>query len=177
MTRSSESKNLKVSCYSLDRYTLFALAMCPAILITSSVQSNPTYLLSDISCVVITSHSILPLIFCYRKKQFVLRKKPAGQLLSKTAHQIEREYTMLAALHKHNTNPSTSPERRIPIPEPFVLCEDSTIIGTPFYVMEYLDGRIFTEVSMPDISPDERRKWYVVLLYSGFFFNLLNDWG
>ncbi len=70
---------------------------------------------------------------------------------------------MLAALHKHNTNPSTSTERRVPVPEPFVLCEDSSIIGTPFYVMEYLDGRIFTEVSMLDVSLEEKRKWCVAV--------------
>ncbi|KAH9919375.1 APH-domain-containing protein [Fomitopsis serialis] len=102
-------------------------------------QSNPTYFLTDAT-----------------SKRFVLRKKPAGQLVSSTAHQIEREYTMLRALHKHNTNPSTSPEQRVPIPEPIILCEDVQIIGTPFYVMEFLDGRIFTDVRMPEVSPQTR---------------------
>ena len=63
------------------------------------------------------------------KKRFVLRKKPAGQLLSKTAHQVEREYTMLRALHKHNTNSSTPPDKRVPIPEPIVLCEDVNVVA------------------------------------------------
>ncbi len=71
---------------------------------------------------------------------------------------------MLAALHKHNTNPPTSTERRVPVPEPFVFCEDSSINGTPLYVMEYLDGRIFTEVSMLDVSLEEKRKWCVVVV-------------
>lgn len=44
---------------------------------------------------------------------------------------------MLAALHKHNINPSTPPERHVPIPEPIALCEDSSVIGTPFYIMEF----------------------------------------
>lgn len=88
-----------------------------------------------------------------------MRKKPAGQLLSKTAHQIEREYTILAALHKHNTAPSTSAQKRIPIPEPIILCEDSEVIGTPFYVMEFLDGRIFTDVRMLEIPPKDRQEW------------------
>jgi hypothetical protein len=99
-------------------------------------------------------------------KRSVLRKKPAGQLLSKTAHQVEREYTILAALHKHNSKSSTKPEQRVPIPTPYVLCEDSSVIGTPFYVMEFLDGRIFTDTTMPDVSPKDRREWFVVLFCS-----------
>ena len=104
------------------------------------------------------------LIF-YRKKRFVLRKKPAGQLLSSTAHQIEREFTILQALHKHNTLPSTSPQQVVPVPEPLVLCEDNDVIGTPFYVMEFLDGRIFTDVKMLEVSPDDRREWFVGNFY------------
>jgi aminoglycoside phosphotransferase (APT) family kinase protein len=93
------------------------------------------------------------------KRRFVLRKKPAGTLLSATAHQIEREYTMLRALHKHNTNLFTPRERRVPVPEPFVLCEDTNIIGTPFYIMEFLDGRIFTDNRVLEIPPKDRREW------------------
>lgn len=97
-------------------------------------------------------------------KRFVLRKKPAGQLLSTTAHQIEREYTMLSALHKHNTKPSTVPEKCVPVPIPYALCEDSSVVGTPFYIMEYLDGRIFTDARMPEVLPSTRREWCVPLL-------------
>ncbi|PPQ80000.1 hypothetical protein CVT26_004404 [Gymnopilus dilepis] len=107
-------------------------------------KSNPTYFLTDA-----------------KKAKFVLRKKPAGQLLSQTAHQVEREYTMLAALHKHNTSSSTSPEKRVPIPEPIILCEDNSVIGTPFYIMEFLDGRIFTDVRMPEVSPKDRRECWL----------------
>lgn len=89
----------------------------------------------------------------------MLRKKPAGKLLSPTAHQIEREFTVLNALHKHNSNPSTPPERKVPIPEPIILCEDSAVIGTPFYVMEFLDGRIFTDVRMAGVSLKDQREW------------------
>ena len=95
-------------------------------------------------------------------KRFVLRKKPAGQLLSKTAHQVEREYRMLRALHTHNTKPSTAEEERVPIPEPIVLCEDVDVIGTPFYIMEFLDGRIFTDPRMPEVSSETRRAWCVL---------------
>lgn len=94
----------------------------------------------------------------------MLRKKPAGQLLSATAHQVEREYTMLSALHKHNTKPSTVLEHRVPIPIPYALCEDTSVVGTPFYIMEYLDGRIFTNPRMPEVSPATRREWCVPLL-------------
>jgi len=107
-------------------------------------QSNPTYFLTDA-----------------KNTRFVLRKKPQGKLLSKTAHQIEREYTMLAALHKHNTNPATSPEQKVPVPEPIILCEDTSIIGTPFYIMEFLDGRIFTDTRMLEVSPKDRRECWL----------------
>ncbi|EMD33149.1 hypothetical protein CERSUDRAFT_118211 [Gelatoporia subvermispora B] len=107
-------------------------------------QSNPTYFLTD-----------------SRGQRFVLRKKPAGQLLSTTAHQIEREYTILSALHKHNTNSSTSAEQRVPIPTPVHLCEDTSVVGTPFYIMEFLDGRIFTDVKMPEVPPETRRECWL----------------
>ncbi|ESK97264.1 phosphotransferase enzyme family domain protein [Moniliophthora roreri MCA 2997] len=103
-------------------------------------QSNPTYFLTDAN-----------------KRRYVLRKKPAGQLLSRTAHQVDREYTVLHALHKYNLQPSTPPEKRVPVPEPYLLCEDESVIGTAFYVMEFLDGRIFTDVRLLDL-PDKDRK-------------------
>ncbi|GLB37689.1 putative phosphotransferase enzyme family protein [Lyophyllum shimeji] len=107
-------------------------------------QSNPTYFLTDA-----------------RGRKFVLRKKPAGQLLSKTAHQVEREYTMLRALHGYNLRPTTPADRRIPVPEPILLCEDNAIIGTPFYIMEFLDGRIFTDTRMLEVSPQDRRECWL----------------
>ncbi|KAH9009900.1 kinase-like domain-containing protein [Lactarius pseudohatsudake] len=107
-------------------------------------QSNPTYFLTDA-----------------RGLRFVLRKKPAGQLVSQTAHQVEREYTVLAAIHKHNSRPTTPAESRVPVPQVFVLCEDSEVIGTPFYIMEFLEGRIFTDMSMPGVSPDVRRECWL----------------
>jgi len=112
-------------------------------------QSNPTYFLTDAN-----------------NYRFVLRKKPAGQLLSKTAHQIEREYTILHAIHKHNIKPSTLPHQRVPVPEPIVLCEDSAVIGTPFYIMEFLDGRIFTDVRMLEVPPNVRRECFLSAVQS-----------
>lgn len=66
---------------------------------------------------------------------------------------------MLHALHKHNISPSISPKEIVPVPEPIVLCGDSGVIGTPFYVMEFLDGRIFTDTRMLEVSADDRREW------------------
>lgn len=66
---------------------------------------------------------------------------------------------MLHSLFMHNTNPSTPADKKVPIPEPIVLCEDSNVIGTPFYIMEFLDGRIFTNPRMPEVSPETRREW------------------
>ncbi|KAJ3486520.1 hypothetical protein NLI96_g4167 [Meripilus lineatus] len=107
-------------------------------------QSNPTYFLTDVN-----------------KKRFVLRKKPEGALLSKTAHQVEREFTMLSALHKHNIKPTTPPEEKVPIPEPIILCEDPSIVGTPFYIMEFLDGRIFTDTRILEIDPIDRHECWL----------------
>lgn len=81
----------------------------------------------------------------------MLRKKPPGKLLSKTAHRVDREYEILKALGKTD----------VPVPEVFCLCEDNAIIGTPFYIMEFLDGRHFTDPSMPDVSAEERTALYV----------------
>jgi len=92
-------------------------------------QSNPTYQLTDRT-----------------GKKYVMRKKPPGQLLSKTAHQVEREYRIIHSLE--NTD--------VPVPIAYCLCEDSNVIGTPFYIMEFLDGRIFENPSIPDVSPEER---------------------
>ncbi|THH33046.1 hypothetical protein EUX98_g1126 [Antrodiella citrinella] len=90
-------------------------------------QSNPTYFLTDA-----------------RTTRYVLRKKPAGQLLSSTAHQIEREYTMLSALHAHNIDPFTRPEHKVPVPEPITLY-----------------GRIFTNPRMPEVEPQVRRECWL----------------
>ncbi|KAI0034874.1 kinase-like domain-containing protein [Vararia minispora EC-137] len=107
-------------------------------------QSNPTYFLTDAS-----------------NFRYVLRKKPAGTLVSQTAHQVEREFTVLHAIHRHNTRPTTRPEQRVPVPEPIVLCEDSSVVGTPFYIMEFLEGRIFTDTSMPEVSPKDRHECWI----------------
>lgn len=79
-----------------------------------------------------------------------MRKKPPGKLVSKTAHKVEREYRLLRALQ----------DTAVPVPKVYCLCTDDTIIGTPFYIMEYLDGRIFTEPHMPGVSGEERKQMW-----------------
>jgi len=75
-----------------------------------------------------------------------MRKKPPGMLLSKTAHQVDREYRIIHALE--NTD--------VPVPKAYCLCEDESIVGTAFYIMEFLDGRIITDSWLPDVSAAER---------------------
>ncbi|BCS27266.1 phosphotransferase family protein [Aspergillus puulaauensis] len=105
-------------------------------------QSNPTYLL--------TSHPRPAESGSGQGKRYVLRKKPPGKLLSKTAHQVEREYRILHALR----------DTDVPVPRVHVLCEDEAVIGTAFYIMEFLDGRVFTDPGMPGVSPGERNEMW-----------------
>eukprot|EP00897_Mesotaenium_endlicherianum_P002862 jgi/Mesen1/2603/ME000166S01727 len=101
-------------------------------------QSNPTFLLEA------------------GKAQYVLRKKPPGKLL-KSAHAIEREFQVLAALGQHSD---------VPVPRVHCLCSDASVIGTPFYVMEYVKGRIFTDPSLPGVSEGERRELYRAMAHT-----------
>lgn len=100
-------------------------------------QSNPTYMLE----VSLGGSSV---------KRYVLRKKPAGKLLQ-SAHAVEREFQVLNALGTYTL---------VPVPKVFCLCTDSTVIGTPFYIMEYLEGRIFLDPKLPGLAPNRRRQIY-----------------
>ncbi len=80
---------------------------------------------------------------------YVLRKKPPGQLLA-SAHQVDREYRVMAALR----------DTDVPVPIMRALCDDPEIIGTSFYVMDYLEGRIFRDAQLPDLTPTERSAVY-----------------
>ena len=77
-----------------------------------------------------------------------MRKKPPGKLLSKTAHKVEREYRIIHALEQTD----------VPVPKTYCLCEDDAVVGTPFYIMEFLDGRIFTEPWFPGVEEGVRRE-------------------
>jgi aminoglycoside phosphotransferase (APT) family kinase protein len=94
-------------------------------------QSNPTYLLAAES------------------GNYVLRRKPPGKLLP-SAHAVDREYRIISALYGAD----------FPVPRPYVLCEDDEIIGTMFFIMEYVDGRIIWNLDMPDFDPGERLALY-----------------
>ena len=82
-------------------------------------------------------------------RAFVMRKKPPGQLLP-SAHAVDREYKVIAALQ--NTD--------VPVPRVHLLCEDESIVGTIFYVMDYVEGRVFTDRLLPGCTPEQRRAMY-----------------
>lgn len=78
-------------------------------------------------------------------REYVLRKKPPGALLP-SAHAVDREYRILSALRGSD----------VPVPEVALFCGDDSVIGTMFYLMEYLPGRIFTDPALPTLPPAER---------------------
>ncbi|XP_027339424.1 probable acyl-CoA dehydrogenase IBR3 isoform X1 [Abrus precatorius] len=100
-------------------------------------QSNPTYLLEA------GSHGS-------SVKRYVLRKKPPGMLLA-SAHAVEREFQVLETLGTHT---------QVPVPKVFCLCNDPSVIGTAFYIMEFLEGRIFIDPKLPGVTPERRREIY-----------------
>jgi aminoglycoside phosphotransferase (APT) family kinase protein len=83
------------------------------------------------------------------KRKYVLRRKPPGKLL-KSAHAVDREFRVMSGLGA----------RGFPVPEMLVLCEDESIIGTMFYLMSYVPGRIFLNSSMPALGREERAAIY-----------------
>lgn len=99
-------------------------------------QSNPTYLIS-----LRTKDDV--------QKRVVLRRKPHGKLLP-SAHAIDREYRMLETLYG-------SP---VPVPRPLLYCKNVEILGTEFYLMEYVHGRIFKDPALPGLSSAERYAIY-----------------
>jgi aminoglycoside phosphotransferase (APT) family kinase protein len=94
-------------------------------------QSNPTYMLET------------------PRRRYVLRRKPPGKLLP-SAHAVDREFRAISALHPQG----------FPVAEPVLYCEDAGLIGTAFYVMGFVDGRVYWEPHMPGASPAERAAVY-----------------
>jgi aminoglycoside phosphotransferase (APT) family kinase protein len=94
-------------------------------------QSNPTYQLRTPG------------------ERYVLRRKPAGQLLA-SAHAVDREFRVMDALGQAG----------FPVPRAYALCEDESVIGSVFYVMAMVDGRILWDGRLPDAGPAERRAIY-----------------
>jgi aminoglycoside phosphotransferase (APT) family kinase protein len=87
-----------------------------------------------------------------RSGRYVLRKQPPGELLP-SAHQVDRESRVMRAL-----GPTA-----VPVPRMHCLCEDTAVIGTKFYVMEMVDGRLFTETLLPALSKTDRHAVYMDL--------------
>lgn len=106
----------------------------PAVRQFSGGQSNPTYLIGSPG------------------RQYVLRKKPPGKLLP-SAHQVEREYRVAKALEG----------TEVAVPRMIHLCEDESIVGTAFYVMEYCDGRIFRDSTLGPCKAEERGHIYTAM--------------
>ena len=98
-------------------------------------QSNPTYQL------------ITP------GQKYVLRRKPPGKLLP-SAHAVDREFKLISGLHPTG----------FPVARPYGLCEDESVIGTMFYVMEMVEGRILWDQTLPAYTPAERRPIYMAQL-------------
>ena len=94
-------------------------------------QSNPTFKISD------------------GNFDYVLRKKPSGVLLP-SAHAVDREYRVMKALAATD----------VPVPQMLAYCDDESIIGTAFFIMEYLDGRVFADQSLPGLEASERQQIY-----------------
>ncbi len=85
-------------------------------------------------------------------RRYVLRKQPPGELLP-SAHQVDREHRVMAALA----------DTPVPVPTMHCLCEDPAVLGTKFYVMEMIEGRLFTETRIPSEAPADRRAIYLDL--------------
>uniref|UniRef100_A0A3B4FCT9 Acyl-CoA dehydrogenase family member 11 n=1 Tax=Pundamilia nyererei TaxID=303518 RepID=A0A3B4FCT9_9CICH len=98
----------------------------------SAGQSNPTFLIQTPS------------------NSYVLRKQPPGELLP-GAHKVDREYRVQKALFSVG----------FPVPQPLLHCADIEVIGTEFYLMQHVKGRIFRDLRLPGVSPAERTALYV----------------
>jgi aminoglycoside phosphotransferase (APT) family kinase protein len=94
-------------------------------------QSNPTYSLET------------------PQRRYVLRRKPPGKLLP-SAHAVDREYRVIAALHPQG----------FPVAEPVLYCADESVVGTAFFVMSHVEGRVIWEPQMPASNPTERTQVY-----------------
>lgn len=100
-------------------------------------QSNPTYLLE------------LP------SKRYVLRRAPPGKIVSPTAHRVDREYRLMKALKQAPSE--------FPVPEVYSLCQDTHVLGSSFYIMEFCQGRLFKEPGLPQLNgkpQDKKLVWF-----------------
>ena len=98
-------------------------------------QSNPTYLLTTPNA------------------KYVLRRKPPGKLLP-SAHAVDREYRVMSALGAEG----------FPVPRTYALCEDDSVIGTAFFIMDFIEGRIFWDSGLPEAPKAERIPLYMEIV-------------
>jgi len=98
-------------------------------------MSNPTFVITDAA-----------------GRRFVLRKKPPGELLP-SAHAVDQEYRVITALA----------ETDVPVPRTHALCMDDGVIGQAFYVMDFMDGRVFRRLDLPDMDPTQRADIYAAM--------------
>ena len=94
-------------------------------------QSNPTYLVAA------------------GKRRYALRRKPPGKLLP-SAHAVDREYRVMSALAGTD----------VPVPRTYALCVDAEVIGTPFFLMDYVEGRVLWDPRLAELTPAERGAHY-----------------
>jgi len=94
-------------------------------------QSNPTYRVTA------------------GARRYVLRRKPPGKLLP-SAHAVEREFRVLSALAGSD----------VPVAKTYALCDDASVIGTAFYLMEYVEGRVLWDPTLPGLAPAQRAAHY-----------------
>ncbi|CAN0584674.1 unnamed protein product, partial [Laminaria digitata] len=99
-------------------------------------MSNPTFLLTDAN-----------------QCRYVLRKKPPGELLP-SAHAVDREHRITSAL-------GPTP---VPVVRTLALCEDTSIVGTEFFLMDHANGRVFHDPSLPESTPKERSAVYASMI-------------
>ena len=99
-------------------------------------MSNPTFILTDAA-----------------GRRYVLRKKPPGKLLP-SAHAVDREFRIISALW----------QTEVPVAKPHVLCQDPSVLGVDFYIMDFVEGRVFRGYELPDLAPSERRAVYDTMI-------------
>ncbi|GIX49206.1 MAG: aminoglycoside phosphotransferase [Candidatus Tectimicrobiota bacterium] len=123
----------------LERYLCTHLAGFTPPLQVGQVRggmSNPTFILTDGA-----------------GKRYVLRKKPPGKLLP-SAHAVDREFRVISALWP----------TEVPVARPLLLCQDATVIGTDFYLMDFVEGRVFRRYDLPLQTPAERQALYEAMV-------------
>jgi aminoglycoside phosphotransferase (APT) family kinase protein len=98
-------------------------------------QSNPTYLIDT------------------SRARYVLRRKPPGAVLT-SAHAVDREYQVMNALAANT---------QVPVPRTYSLCSDESVIGTGFFIMDYVPGRIFRDTQFPEVSAMERPSYFLAM--------------